>query len=134
MSVERIEKIETEQVEQGKSIALLGQMASSTIEHNKKVEEKLDALHSSFMEQQGTLRVVADFRNRVEVELQALKEWIKEHELRHSDFDKEYAGTLDGAKKFGGKFVEKAFETFFKIFFWVVITIAGIMMGVSKFQ
>lgn len=126
---ERLNKVEETQISQGQSIVILQQIADSIVKHNKKMEDKIDNLSKNITDQQSTLLVIAEFRNRVEKQTEAFETRWDKHDREHADFDKKYGAFLDRGIRLTEKAVDSVATSFFKIFFWVVMTLAVIVFG-----
>lgn len=97
MSEERLSKVEDKQNETDRKVAVLENIASEIKEHMSNMEQKLDQQYTIFVENQGTLKAILDFKGE-------MKDLFKGHEVRIrsiEDFMQKTKGEKGVIEKYG---------------------------------
>lgn len=78
MSEERFAKIDNELRSHGEDLAVFKVVVGELKTHMHKVEDKLDKIHSAYLEMQGTMKAILDLRS----EIQLTRKELEEHKER----------------------------------------------------
>lgn len=74
MSDERFSKIDSELRSHGEDLAVFKVVVGELKTHMHKVEDKLDKIHSAYLEMQGTMKAILDLRSEIQLTRKELDE------------------------------------------------------------
>lgn len=99
MSEERFAKIDNELRSHGEDLAVFKVVVGELKTHMHKVEDKLDKIHSAYLEMQGTMKAILDLRT----EIKETKDEMAKHK---AEVEKDLKETQEETRKLEKNFIK----------------------------